>query len=442
MPDVMERMDRLRQLLGMCAPSLQEWTADVVSGSKQVNDILPDHCVSWAKLTEAWTKAWDWRQELDDVLSIMCAVAASTLQSGDQLFLQLIGDASCGKTTLCKGLLVSKSCHPFRNITGLHSGFKKKDEPDTDCSLIVRIDKHTLVTPEGDLFMSNGNFDVIMSQMRGIFDGESGASYKNTDKDTEYVGLRTPWIMAGTPALLDKNQSRLGDRFLRAFIHPPTEEEVERSILRRAFRTSLREVRQPSNCDPSTTVDPLLLRALRMTGGYVDWLKANVTKRLEQLTVDEGPTFDCCESFARFTASMRSRPNMDHRKLEQHDTKEMPTRLLKQYSRLATCLAVVLNKDTVDGDVMRRVQKVAVDTSSGIVKNACEKLAAEPDGVTAEVVAGCVNLGEDKAKTLLGFMRTVGIAEPFDHRRAVGFRGEQRWRLTARMAKTWQEVVG
>jgi hypothetical protein len=168
----------------------------------------------------AWRKALEWRQELDDVLSVLLAVCFSTEQVGDQLFLQFIANAGVGKTVFCDALLTSKNCYPLEHVKGFHSGWREGQDGE-DFSLITRINRKTLVTPEGDVIMSSPQFTEIMSQQRRIFDGTAGASFKNMKKDRRYTGLRTPWIIAGTPALMQTDQSRLGDRFLRICANGP-----------------------------------------------------------------------------------------------------------------------------------------------------------------------------------------------------------------------------
>ena len=52
--------------------------------------------------------------------------------------------------------------------------------------------------------LSSPKFAELMSQQRRIFDGTSGASYKNRKEDVRFTGLRTPWVMAVTPSSINR----------------------------------------------------------------------------------------------------------------------------------------------------------------------------------------------------------------------------------------------
>lgn len=435
------RKKQLERLLALVKPIPQEWREGVAIRGQSPKQIEPEPCSSWKELLSAWEKALAMRQSIEDVLSVMLAVVASTVQVGDQLFLQVVGSAGSGKSRLCDGLVVSKHCHLLLHMTGFHSGFN--DGTDHDYSLLSRINGKCLVTPEGDVMMSSANFEQIMSQQRQIFDGKSGASYKNKKVDLLWTGLRTPWIMAGTPALLDADQSRLGDRFLKVFIEDPSE-SGRAHIGRMVCLSSIRSVRQTSNCDPTSTVDGTMLAAYRLTGGYVDWLRSNVSDELAKLRFDENELSDWCWALAEFTAAMRARPliGIKHRdKIDQHDAKELPTRLASQYCRLAMCLAVVLNRSTIDDEVRRRVRKVALDTSTGVTVKVVDALArAGLEGADANDLQIVSNLTEEKLHPVLRFLSTeqVAVLESFEERPegyGRGFHGTRKWRLTEKMAR-------
>lgn len=407
-------------------------------------EIQPSACSTWAVCEAAWAKALEWRQVMADVLSVMLAVTASTEQAGNQLFFQVLGDAGSAKTTMCEGLLVSPTCHHLEHLTGFHSGWKKPGADGKDCSLISRINNKTLVTPEGDVIVSSPNFAELMSQQRRIFDGKSGATYKNSDEDKLYTGLRTPWIMAGTMALLSTDQSRLGDRFLRVIIDPPGE-DLKRRIIRSALRSEIAAMDTKSNGTAGSCVEPKLRDAQALTGGYVDWLRANVTHALSGVHIPEWVE-DRCIDLAELTADLRARPDPDTRKQDVHDTKELPTRIARQLIRLAKHLAVVLNKREVDADVMRRVKKVALDTAYGtslnIVKWLCApnprtRSAWQHSGLMVGVLSVWTGINEERMTSYLMFLRKIGVVT---HTSSAGTRGS--WRLTDRVFNLYNSIQG
>jgi hypothetical protein len=437
---VAERTEALGSLIKKIAPADSSWDDDRSASSSGRTGLEPEKCESWPELLNSLKKALHVRQSIEDVFAVMLAVAISTDQQGDQLFLQVIGDAGSGKTRLCDAMLVSKNCYALEHLTGFHSGWK--DQSGEDFSLISRINGKTLITPEGDVLMSSPRFVELMSQQRRIFDGTSGASFKNRKEDMRYVGLRTPWIMAGTPQLLLTDQSRLGDRFLRAIINHPTEKE-KAEILERVGYTAIREVLQASNGDPAGIVEENLRAFYRLTGGYIDYLRMNVGPLLNKIKCDEGRVVEECAMLGEFSALMRSRPDPKSKERETHDTREVPTRLTKQFVRLAMCLTPVLSKMEIDADVMRRVRKVSIDTARGITYRAAKFLYAcevKEGGASVARCARASGHGEDRENTILGFMRQVGIAEWFEHKTSPNMNARTYWRLTKKFRKLWEGV--
>lgn len=394
-------------------------------------------CHEWSVLLTTWKKALKWRAEMTDVLAVAMAVCLSTEQVGDQLFLMMIGSASSGKTRFCDAMLTSPKCKLLEHITGFHSGWK--DGSGEDFSLIDRINRMTLITPEGDVMMSNPAFIQVMSQARRIFDGSSSASYKNSKEDKVHSGLRTPWIMAGTPALLSADQSRLGDRFLKVFIDPPSDDERE-AILRRVVNTALQSVRVKSEETSEGQISPRLGEAYSLTGGYINYLRDNSSDLLSQVIFDDDQLY-ACGLLGEFTRHFRARPHPDVKKDDTPNVEE-PHRLAHQFVRLACCLAVVLNKDRVDEEVMRITKKVALDTSRGITLQIAHALyQAQPDGFDMKAIENVTGRDHTKIRVMLKFLRQIGVVEINKDKITTGAKTKQtRYRLTSKMYKLYTDI--
>lgn len=395
-------------------------------------------CDSWVSLQTKWKKAMRWRQDMDDVFSVMLAVAVSTDQKGDQLFLQVIGDAGSGKTRLCDAMIKSSHCHALEHLTGFHSGWVSEDGK--DYSLINRVNGKTLITPEGDVLMSSPHFVEIMSQQRRIFDGKSGASYKNKDTDKVYENLRTPWIIAGTWALVNTDQTRLGDRFLRVCIDQPDHNE-KREIMRRVGFSTIRAV--PVSTENKSTINDEQLNAYMSTGGYINYLRDNAARLLAEVetNMDAESVEDYCCNLAEFVALMRARPYGGKADLETKNSIEMPTRLHAQFIRLTMCLGAVLGKKTVDADVLRRTRKVCLDTARGrmldLVKHLYESGEDALLGNDVKSIQTRMSLEYVKVMALLKFLRDVDAAEAYKE----PGKGVTKWRLTGRVKDLYERVV-
>lgn len=447
--DLASRRFNLEDLLARVEDAPRDWfcsTSPVVDGQPHhAGSVESMPCQTFAACEAAWVDAMQWRQELGDALAVLLAVCASTQQGGNQLFLQLVGSAGSGKTTMCDGLLVSGHCHHLEHLTGFHSGYKLAEDSGKDCSLVARINGKTLVTPEADVMMSSPRFQEIMSQQRRIFDGKSGATYKNSDRDTLHVGLRTPWIMAGTNAMMDHDQSHLGDRFIRFMISDPSDDE-KRMILRKALRSERVAMLESANGTAGSVVDPKTRRAHALTGGYVDWLRANVEEELARVDVPVAAE-DYCIDLAELSADLRARPNEDRRKVEVHDSKELPTRLARQNIRLASCLAVVLNRRLVDADVLRIVRKVALDTAAGhslnIVRWLCSPnpraehlLYQESGGLMLGILGTWTGMTPERLERYLAFLRKIDVLHLQESGQSRGA-----WRLTERAYSLYLRVM-
>lgn len=432
----LRRFNALRDRLALLPP---EW---LQKGKKTKVDKTKE-CTDFEQVLDAWRSCMRWREDLEHVLVSMLAVVLSTEQLGDQLFLQVIGDAGSGKTRFCDAFLTSPTCHALEHLTGFHSGWKGDDGE--DYSLIARIDRKTLITPEGDVLMSSPNFAQIMSQQRRIFDGTSGASYKNQKEDVRYTGLRTPWIIAGTPTLMDSDQSRLGDRFLRVCIATPDHEE-RRLIQRSVAKTALISVMQKSCAKDKNLNESRMTEAYQLTGGYVSHLRDNAEKLLGRLEIDDDNLFDRCIDFGEFAADFRARPNPEEKK-ESNDTKEMPTRLTHQFLRFVCCAAAVRGETKISEDSYNVLKRVVCDTAKGRTLELCTHLFKnQPKGLPMKALFNRVNAAEPEIRKMVRFLRSIKVVRK-DEPGLTKFgkikkAGQVNYKLTSRVANLMTRVLG
>lgn len=387
---------------------------------------------------------------MGDALAVLLTVCASTSQAGNQLFLDLIGSPGSAKTVMCKGLLVSSNCVHLENATKLISGFKKPGDNEKDCSFLARSNNKTWITCEFDVLASSPQYHDLMGKVRRIFDGETSATYGNSDEDRIYTALRTPWIRAGTPKMMDHDQSQLGDRFMRYILTDPNYDDM-RAITRQALRLEREALVETANSTSGSITDPKTRTAQALTGGYVDWLRAHVEQLLPAVEVPTRAE-DICIDLAELSASLRARPQRHKHRHEQavesHEYKELPTRLARQNIRLATCLAVVLNRRIVDHEVLRVVRKVALDTAHGhslnIVKWLCAESYEHP-GVTNQECGGLhlprlatwTNMTPQRCQDYLLFLRGIGVLEMRTKPQSA-----EMWALTDRVHSLYIRIMG
>lgn len=446
-----DRATMLEDLLSKVEGAPREWFNPSVpmSNGHAARSSEAIACSTLAECEAAWRNALEWRQDLSDALAVLLAVCASTQQSGNQLFLDLIGSPGSAKTTLCKGLLVSSMCIHLENATKLISGYKKPGDDGADCSFIARANGKTWITCEFDVMASSPQYRDLMGKVRRIFDGETSATYGNSDEDRIYAALRTPWIRAGTHKMVDHDQSQLGDRFLRFYIGDPTDAD-RRTITMRAIRAERSALVETANATSGSVVDPDTRLAHCLTGGYVDWLRANVEEKLSILDVPESAE-EYCADLAELCADLRARPAWeDPRKspAEATDGKELPTRLARQNIRLASCLAVVMNRASVDRDVLRIVRKVALDTASGHSLNIVQWLCRpnpkadnrpyqECGGLMDGILSSWSGMPKERLSKYMLFLSKINVVEWREIRQSLGS-----WVLTDRVYELYSRIMG
>lgn len=395
----------------------------------------PKDCQEWRHVSNSWRKAMKWMDGYDVSLSVMLACTMSTKLPGDQLWVKIVGPPSCGKTSLCEAISTAKKYVVAKStIRGFHSGFKTgNDEEEEDNSLIVQVAGKTLVTKDGDTLLQSPNLGQILSEARDIYDGESRTHYRNK-MSKEYEGVRMTWILCGTSSLRSMDKSELGERFLDCVIMDGIDEDMEQDVL---WRVVQRVNRNLSDLDETVKRDENMETAMALTGGYVCYLRENALQLLNAVEVEEWVLRKIME-LGKFVAYMRARPSSSQ---EETTEREFAARLTSQLMRLAKCLAVVLNKSTIDREVVRRVTKVAMDTARGRTLDLGMQLFKhQEDGIELRTLALLCRQDDGAARKLLKFMRDINIVKPVETKTR-GVRQKVKWKLTDNLFILYDSVL-
>lgn len=438
--DVDGRAKHLSKLLSMLRPVPPEWVAgrSKSSGPGGVTmDTLP--CSEWRKVNDAWKRAFKWTPGLDRALACMLACCASVKLVGDQLWMKVMSPPSSGKSSLCEAISVArKYVLPKDTLTGVFSGYQLDREAKDDFSLAAKAKDKCLVIKDGDTLLKAPNKEQILSQLRAMYDRAVRTSYGN-QSSRNYEELSCSVLLCGTGSLRALDTSELGERFLDVVIMEAIDHDLENDILKKKARQNFAAFRKEVNCSVLSQDSPDNIKARRLTGGYVEWLRQNVVDRLDVLDTPESAE-ERIANYALFVSYLRARPSA--RQAESAE-REMSTRLLSQMQKLAMCLAVVLNKDTLDEEVLARVRQVALDTARGRTLEMCRRLreAGREAGIEVGILAMLTNEPDGKLRELLAFLRKIGAVERFAWKQSEGDKGRPRWRLSERMDGLWTEVM-
>lgn len=438
-PPIGHRIERLRGLLERIKPVPSDWLtgeldrAPTASGGGSMECL---YCDNYKSMIMAWRKALKWTDGLDCALSVMLASVASTKSIGDQLWVKIIGPASCGKSTLCEAISINpRYIIPKSTIRGFHTGYK--DPSGEDHSLIAKVSGKTLMTKDGDTLLQSPNLGQILSEARDVYDSVSRTHYRNSQSN-DYTGIRMTWVLCGTSSLRSIDSSELGERFLDCVLMDEIDDDLEDAILWRKANQVNRNVHIEADGKPETQYDPELVLAMQLTGGYVDYLRQNATELLSAVAMDDAALRKCTR-LGKLVAHLRARPS----KLQDETAeREFAARLVSQLVRLAKCLAIVLNRPEVDSEVMRRVIKVAFDTSRGQTAKIVAALYESETGLTSNSLSLYCNQTEGDTRKLLRFLRQIKVVQMNTVKAENGARTSQnRWALTERLRTLYQEVV-
>lgn len=344
---------------------------------------------------------------------------------------------NCGKSTLCEALSVSrKYVKAVSTIRGFHSGYITDREGAVDNSLVAQLGDKTLIIKDGDTLMKSPNVEQILSEARDIYDRVSRTSYRNAVNREYHINMTM--IICGTSSIRAMDQSELGERFVDCVIMDDIDDELEDEILLRVVHKASRNMSFEANGKMETQYEPELAKAMQLTGGYVEYLRENAHKLLQRVKAEEADLRQC-HRMAKLVSFMRARPSL---KQDEAAEREASFRLAGQMVRLATSLAAVLGKTTLDEDVMNRTRKVALDTARGRTLELAKHLYREREaGTYVSNLAAWTGETEVKTRVLLKFLRRIGAVDSFAPQRLRGNTVRARWRLTARMERLYREVV-
>jgi hypothetical protein len=403
--------------------------------------ILPDRCTSLSDLRGYWQAAMSWPapgEELDYGLCIVMACAFSTATQGDPIWLRLIAPPGSGKSVLCEALTTSKRyVKAISELNSLASGFKTRDGDDK--GLIAQLEGKTLMIKDGNTLQENRRKEQIMAELRDAYDGSFRTHYGN-GMGKDYEGLRFTLVVGSTTAS-KVDRSELGERMLDCIMSEGIEMDRERDINDTVCDRAWDEARTLVNGEVQSRIKPELLAARMKTGGFLEYLRDDAASKLMDLTFDRDRR-RTVKLWAEFAAFMRTQRPLDkgrgHAKIEVE--RELSSRLVSQFTRLAASLTIVLGRDSVDDEVMSLVRQVALDTSRGESLNAL--LCLYRNGTADYLrVSRDLEIEHEDTYKLLSFLRKMGIAEKADKLRGIAANTPQLWRLTERVRSLYDNIL-
>lgn len=346
-------------------------TMKVSSPEKSAADgepaLEPIECNTFEELCKHFSEYLHFTDAMRATLAVCLATVASTSIDGEQLFFRLIGPPGSGKTTIAEALSACREhCFPKSILTGFHSGFTGgRGGPKTEASLIPEMNGKCVIMKDADTLLQSNARDRILAELRDIYDGSTRGHWRNKKKaDFEY--LRTTFLLCGTDALRALNRSFLGERFLDIDIlgDSSTTEYLD-AAMASAFQAVQHSLKPRMEGDSNELHGPHSTFLKQVTYGFIMTICHQIGERTVAIPTASVKTQTQLGAMAQLLSYARARVERDGDEIAYRPRVELATRLVKQFIKLAVCLAIVLGKSTVDDEVMQIVAKVMHDTAHG-----------------------------------------------------------------------------
>ena len=150
------------------------------------------------------------------------------------------------------------------------------------------------------------------------------------------------------------------------------------------------------------------------------------------------------EALGNILACIRVKVRRDRDELLYRPRKELATRLCSQFTKLAVCLAIVMDKRSVDREVYRILQKIALDTGQGFTLEIAQLLASSPKGLSTKQIALSLSIPETTTQRILKDMLEVKTVTKVSRPNRSGIRGRNvhLFTLSKELAGYWRTAFG
>ncbi len=278
----------------------------------------------------------------DKYIDIIFAVIFANRLDSKPVWMYLVGAPSSGKTEILQAL-VGPEVEQISKLSAhsLNSGYVDPKNKLADFSLLPKIDGKTIIIKDFTALL-NSRSDTLMEitgQLRDAYDGSSRSVF-GTGKDVTYKSKFG--IIAGVTNAIDRHRAvltELGERFL-TYRCPVI--DVKESYARCWKVSSPKEVTKQEADLKAAATKVLALKMHRVT------LSDSFRRKIIHV--------------AEFVARARTEVTRDRFSKEPEiPMPEVATRLTRQLCDFAIGLAVVHEKKYITSEILRIVEKVALD---------------------------------------------------------------------------------
>jgi hypothetical protein len=304
--------------------------------------------------------------------------------------------------------------------------------------LIPKIRDKTLIIKDATILIDSPALKKTISEARDIFDGASRSHYGHGG-GRSYENIRATMILCGTKSLYSADLAELGERFLTCTIMDKIDDIHEREICLRNAYSRARAMTENGDGSKQTMRSKEKTEAMRMTAGFVEYLRENDTKILHGIKFDH-EHLEYATDLGVFAAHMRARPSKKQE--EETDTRELASRLASQLTGLMFCVAGIFAQKEIGTRVTETLRAVAIDTSKGQTYRLTRLLSSPKvveEGMYLASIANLMNQSDDKLRSYLRFLKAIEVVELREVQTG-GTGVRHKWRLTRKIRELYEQI--
>ncbi|MDI6709003.1 MAG: hypothetical protein QME47_07980 [Candidatus Thermoplasmatota archaeon] len=292
------------------------------------------------KLEQVYKK-WFYLEDFDPI-QVELSTVLSTKIAGDPVWCFIVGASGGLKTESLRAFTKCDIVFSISTLTknALIGGHTKSDKYD----LLSKLDGKCLIVKDFSAILEKNTYDrnEIFGQLRDCYDGYSGKAFASVGTKSQVAHFS---LLAGVTPVIDQYHiltQELGERFLKIRLDIESREEETKKarrntgkedIMREEISTAVKEFIEEKIQKVKMLHIPLKLQA------QLDKIADFVAKGRTVVQRD------------RFKKELLYLPSPEH-----------PTRLVKQLSKLMSCLAITRGKKSVSKKELQTVSRVALNS--------------------------------------------------------------------------------
>lgn len=377
-------------------PGMEEVTASVIGGGEVNNSIFTGPGMHYEEVYAGYSK---WLELKDkQILDVMFGTVLANRITGNPLWVFLTGPSGATKSELLLSLSTSPQIISTTSITAPSLISGANFAGGADPSLFAILNKRMLVIKDFTPVMSMNPMmmEEIMGYFRDVYDGKIEKRFGNgiyRRYDPCFFG-----ILAGVTNVVEvftEQHVALGERFIRYNVETPTTNAEKRVLLRKAMGNTSKEDQMQNE------LRRIAHAVLNHDYTVIPVVPEAIAEKIRSLAI--------------WVSDMRSTVMRDKysKEIIHSPFTELPTRLSKQFCKIAMGTAQFRWQEEVTEDQYEIVKKIAKATAPSKMEKIVSTIySKDPFGeFSVDVIAHLINLPSITTQRVLENLTIVNMLE-------------------------------